>query len=239
MLRTSVARVAIDLRVARNSVLPAGTLRAMTFRLPAALTAPNDDAAMALLAGYYRPHFGENGSYTGAAFDTWDSTGSRPDDADRFTADDLVAVTLLSVDVDPLAAHALLKARTNEFTALLVAVGPDRDLADESEPLVDDWPGWELQRALRALPGTGPTTASKLFARKRPRLRPIWDSVVADVTAGQNTFWEPLRCALRADNQQLHRRLLHLRDASGLPAEVSALRVFDVIAWREGKSRGL
>lgn len=31
----------------------------------------------------------------------------------------------------------------------------------------------------------------------------------------------------------LHHRLLSLREEAGLPAEISALRVFDVIAWME------
>ncbi|UZG60401.1 DUF6308 family protein [Rhodococcus opacus] len=32
----------------------------------------------------------------------------------------------------------------------------------------------------------------------------------------------------------LHRGLLSIRQGPGLPAEVSALRVFDVIAWMDG-----
>ncbi|AHK35996.1 DUF6308 family protein [Rhodococcus opacus] len=33
--------------------------------------------------------------------------------------------------------------------------------------------------------------------------------------------------------------MLSIREEAGLPAEISALRVFDVIAWVDGKSRGL
>jgi len=90
-------------------------------------------------------------------------------------------------------------------------------------------------RELNTLPGIGTTIASKLLACKRPKLRPIWDTVVAAVTDARATQWEPLRIALRADDHALHHRLLRLRDAAGLPDSVSALRVFDVIAWREGK----
>jgi hypothetical protein len=42
-----------------------------------------------------------------------------------------------------------------------------------------------------------------------------------------------------ADDFDLHRRLLRLHAAAGLPADVSALRVFDVIAWLEGKDEAL
>ncbi len=92
---------------------------------------------------------------------------------------------------------------------------------------------------LQTLPSVGPTIASKLLARKRPRLRPIYDSVVAGVTDTRARLWEPLRVALRADDFDLYQRLLRLHAAAGLPAEVSALRVLDVIAWLEGKDQAL
>ncbi len=43
---------------------------------------------------------------------------------------------------------------------------------------------WRLEAALRGMKlGVGRTTASKLkAARKRPRLHPIWDTVIAAVT---------------------------------------------------------
>ncbi len=52
------------------------------------------------------------------------------------------------------------------------------------------------------------------------------------VTGTVRAQWEPLRRALREDDKALQRRLVRLRDAAGLPTEVSALRVFDVICWR-------
>ena len=187
----------------------------MTFRLPEALSGADDEAALDLLARYYRPPAAAEGFYTGAVFDTWDSTGTRARDVDRFTADDLVAVTFLSVDVDPRAAHALLRERAAEFADLLAAVGPDRDLVEEERVLGEDWAAWRLERALRALPSTGRTTASKLLARKRPKLLPIWDKVVAKTTGTRIAQWEPLRVALRAEGGVLHRRLLCLRAAGG------------------------
>jgi hypothetical protein len=118
---------------------------------------------------------------------------------------------------------------------MLVDLGDDRDLADEAEPLHDGWAGWTLMSALMNVTGVHATIASKLLARKRPRLRPIWDTVVAGVTDAQGRLWEPLRVALREDDLALHRRLRQLREQAGLPDAVSAIRVFDVIAWREGK----
>ncbi|WP_045740715.1 DUF6308 family protein [Actinoplanes rectilineatus] len=207
----------------------------MPFQLPDALATPDDEPALALLRRYY----GDDAA-TGAAFDGWDSTGTRAADADRFTADDLVAVTFLSVRVPPGAAAAILRDRAAEFSDLLVALGPDRDLVDEEYPLTDDdWPGWRLQAALRGIPGIDTTIATKLIARKRPRLRPIWDRVVAAVTDTRKSQWEPVRLALRDQHRALQNRLVHLHGAAGLPAEVTPLRVLDVIAWRAGKDSGL
>src|SRR3954469_25633639 len=85
------------------------------------------------------------------------------------------------------------------------------------------------------IPPLGPTIASKLFARKRPRLRPIYDTVVAGVTDTRERQWEPLHQALRANRAALHHRLQGIREAAGLPRSISALRILDVIAWMDGR----
>ncbi len=76
---------------------PAEACCSVTFRLPDALAQQDDAAALGLLHRYYGEPFGSS-PFTGALFDVWDSTGTRAGDADRFTADDLVAVTFLSLD---------------------------------------------------------------------------------------------------------------------------------------------
>ena len=198
-------------------------------KLPPALTAAHNDAALDLLRCYY----GRGGAhahrpYDGAWFDSWDSSGDRAASSDRFTADDVVAVTFLSVSVPPRAVIELLHRQSADFTALLQDLGPDRDLASETDAFDDDWVGWKLHERLAGLQGVGATTASKLLARKRPRLRPIYDSQVAEAVDSHN-IWEPLRAALQVDD--LHARLLRLRDSAGLGESVSAIRVFDVVTW--------
>ncbi|AHK35671.1 hypothetical protein OPAG_08304 [Rhodococcus opacus PD630] len=211
----------------------------MTLRLPTTLATDSDAAAIAALTKYYgRPYLGDD-AYVGAHFDSWSSTGDRAGEADRFTADDLVAVTFLSVQVPPKAARAILHTEAEALNALLTAIGSDRDLVDEPEPLTPGWPAWDLETALWALPGIGQTKATKLIARKRPRLYPIWDSVVSQVLGTERAHLNPVREALRADDGALHRRLLSIRKEAGLPEEISALRVFDVIAWMDGKNRRL
>lgn len=204
--------------------------------LPPALRHADDAAAVDLLQQYCGKH-DRGRTRTGVQWDTWDSTGTRTRDVDVFTADDLVAVTLLSVRVSGAGARMLLGERREEFGALLTAVGPDRDLADEKDEMTPASPVWQLEEALRTVPSVGRTTASKLIARKRPRLYPIYDSVVAQVLRTERAYLEPTRSALRADGLRLHTRLLALRDAAGLENTVPAVRVLDMIAWMHGKSR--
>jgi len=210
----------------------------VTFTLPAALQSDDDATALRLLTRYFGPVVGDPGSYTGAAWDEWDPSGRRKQDVDEFTSDDCTAVTLLSVDLSGSAAHRLLVRDRDRFTALLAAVGPDRDLVAVEERVTEAWPASQLYRALDELPAVGRTKASKLLARKRPALLPIWDSVIGGVTQSWDEFWEPLRQELRANDAALHRRLLRLRDQAGLSPAVTALRVFDVVCWLEGKEKG-
>lgn len=208
----------------------------MTFHLPEALAVPDDDQALRLIHSYYGWPDGSGEPATGALFDGWDSAGTRDRDSDRFTADDLVAITFLSVSVPGRTARDLLRDRADALSALLAEVGPDRDLVDEPDPLTPCWPAWRLYKAVDDIKGIDRTIASKLLARKRPRLLPVWDKYIGKVTGCTGQHWEPLRQALRADDRALHRRLVRLHEAAKLPAEVSPLRVLDVICWLQGKA---
>lgn len=207
-------------------------------KIPAILEAGGgSDAAVEHLQRYYGLGAHSSTDFTGRHFDTWDSTRTRSASANMFTADDLVAVTFLSVDVPARAALELLDTASAEFTALLEELGPDRDLVDETEPWDVNWAGSRLWARLHKLPEVGPTTASKLFARKRPRLRPIYDSVVTEVLE-TSQLWEPLRQALQ-DDTALHDRLVSIRDEAGVSPAVPAIRVLDVVTWMIGKDGGV
>ncbi len=202
-------------------------------KLPSLVDVDRRADALRVLSCYYGLNGHEAHRYVGARFDTWDSAGTRDSSHNRFTADDLVAVSFLSVNVSPLAAEALLDTRADEFAELLEELGPDCDLVEQRTPWPDDWVGWRLWRMLDALPSVGPTTASKLYARKRPRLRPIYDSVIAEVI-GSTSLWEPLRTHLQQD-LGLHPHLLSLRDDLRPPFDLSAIRILDVLLWMHGK----
>ncbi|MCA1008727.1 DUF6308 family protein [Rhodococcus hoagii] len=208
----------------------------MTIRLPKVL-ASDDAAAVEVLRRYFTEPLVKTGYLrSGARWDTWDSTGTRERDADVFTADDLVAVTMLAVEVSPDGAQILLRERGDELTELLAAVGPDRDLVDEADELTPESPVCRLEAALWTVPSIGRTVASKLIARKRPRLFPIYDRAIGEVLDTKQAHLEPVRQALRGNDGELHRRLVSLREQAGLDGSIPALRILTVLAWMQLKS---
>lgn len=92
-----------------------------------------------------------------------------------------------------------------------------------------------LFHAVRSLHGVGLTRATKLLARKRPRLAPIVDGIVKHtVFNGGPHYWAPLHAALRADDTKLWKYLNEAHAAAVLDPAVTPLRVFDVLAWMDG-----
>ena len=202
-------------------------------QLPEAVTSAHEPDAVALLRRYYQE---VEPGFSGRHFDGWDPAGRRSDDKNRFTSDDLVAVTFLSLAVPPRGAYRVLVTQRDELNALLAQV-PDVDLADVPEGVIDEqWPAWRLWELLRAgHDGIGWVTAGKLLAYKRPRLIPVYDDVVQSVVGAPASFWQALHQELRRDDQKLQHHLLDLREQAGIGEHVSPLRVFDVIAWMTGK----
>ncbi|MET9856205.1 DUF6308 family protein [Streptomyces sp. NPDC006450] len=172
-------------------------------------------------------------AYTGSRFEHLDGGGDRADIADVVTAADLVAVQMLSVQVPPRAALALLEGRlARELSLLLSQIPTDIDMANAEPALLR--PGSPADRAwhlVQGEKGMGPVKTSKLLARKRPRLLPVYDQVVRCAVGRPESFWLSLRGALAADGNALHEQLLALRDGVGVPETVSALRICDVVLW--------
>lgn len=203
--------------------------------LPWALADEFRPIAVELLRGYFSEQ--PTDGFTGAHFERLGGGGDRPEVADEFTAEDLVAVTMLSVKVPAEAALRILGPDRSHLTDLLREIPTDRDLVDiGSFEIERGWAPWLLDDALSDLTGLGRTTVSKLIARKRPRLIPIYDREVNKVLAlNKGPLWRPLADALQAHGHALHRNLLALRDESGIGDDISPLRVLDVIVWRTGK----
>lgn len=214
------------------------------FRLPAALEDGKEQEAAALLKKYYGSRYAvvtEISAYkvplTGAWFDDFDPSGTRGTSPDVVTADDLLSLSLLSTPVNGNAVHAILGPLSSKITALLEQIPVDETLASHhDEVTADNFPAWRLENLLREIHGIGLTYASKLIARKRPRLYPILDSVICEQLGGGGVYLEPLRREFRDEN--LLQFLRTARDAAGLPESISDLRIFDVVTWMHGKNHG-
>jgi hypothetical protein len=208
----------------------------MSISLPTALQDGSDDAAVELVRGYFGVDLSRSGgvAFTGSQFDSWAGGGDKPDVANRFTDADINAVAMLSVEIPPRAVIEVLQRRAGTLSSLLELIPPDVDLHDATAELIGPassaWKLWEQLDDVRDL---GPTTVSKLCARKRPRLLPVHDKYVEQFVGPARTYWEAMRQSLASDGSRLAHRLQSIGQAAGA-THLSVLRVFDVIAWRSG-----
>ncbi|MCQ1994390.1 DUF6308 family protein [Arthrobacter sp. zg-Y1171] len=217
--------------------------------IPEILTEEQTDNAVTLLSNYYTQLGSKGRVRTGARFDTWAGGGDAPDVVNTITADDMLAASFLSVPFEPTAVIGILDERRVDVAALLSKIPFDLDLADLQDGdfeavLGAGSPAWQLWDILRGNDldekekwGIGPTRASKLMARKRPRLIPIWDSVVQEQTEskGSLTQWKDWYAALTKDGGVLALHLDEIQRRAELPHPVSRLRAMDVVLWMRGR----
>jgi Family of unknown function (DUF6308) len=174
--------------------------------------------------------------------DLW--TGSGPDEVND---GDLLAPGMLNAPIDVAGLYALqrirprLKAaleRTPETVTLTSAI-EDGSLQDRMKSffgVLDE----------RRLAHVGFTKLTKILHRKRPKFVPIHDKFVRKCYVGgegypvhpnKNRMWadyaSEMAAAMDGDIRRQFTTLEHLRADSG--ADVSTLRVLDVIAWNAGK----
>lgn len=205
--------------------------------LPDILT-PGDSGHSAEAVGHLRRYFGldDGAPYTGARFESLGGGGDRAEVADVITAEDIVSLSMLAIRVHALAARRLLEDHEliEEIRGYLEEVPTDVDMVDANPALLAPGSSTDLLwTRLRKLHQFGETTTSKLMARKRPRLIPVYDSVIRRAfqmsgSGAQWTFWHE---ALTARNRSLHEHLMSLRAEAGLPDQISALRVLDIVVW--------
>ena len=201
----------------------------------------DEDFATCLVKRYLAPDSATGRArYSGAYFERLGGGGDRPEVAYQFTAEDLLAVTMLRVRIDGYHALHVLDYQARELSDLLTQIPLGTALQDpQAEVLIaKDGPAWKLWQAIRDIKPRpedrriGAVAAGKLLARKRPHLLPVYDSRVKKILKRprtDNSWWHDLRCQLIND-PDLIRQLQSVRARAGAN-HMSLLRVFDVMCW--------
>jgi hypothetical protein len=187
-------------------------VRASARRLRCDLTAAGLDRAIA--AYFSEPEF---------AGMTFSDLGRNP--PDEIITDDLLAVSLLDIIWRPQAIRILLGSHQRQLSDMLAAIPQDTDLWDASSDTIR--PIDALWDALTAIDGVGAASATKLLARKRPRLCPISDSVVNKAVDVPHRTWDVLRCLMQDPAARAEVEALRPAAAAG----ASLLRILDVALW--------
>jgi hypothetical protein len=180
------------------------------------------------------PKTAEVPRYTGGRFEFLDGGGDRADVHGRFTASDIVALSLLGVQLPPRVSLDLLEGGLGqEASALLGEIPVSVNLwdAEAAELIEKGGPADRLWWLVEEQDGAGWVTAGKLLARKRPSLIPVYDNVVRCAFGWPEKFWTALHKALRDEDGSLQATLNDLKQRADLPCQVSPLRVLDVAIW--------
>ncbi len=181
-------------------------------RLRASLVTSGLDRAV---AAYFREP-----SFAGVTFS---DLGQNP--PCEIIADDLLAVSLLDITWRPQVVRIVLVSHRQQLSDLLAAIPQDVDLWDASDRALTNIDlMWD---ALTSIEGIGTASATKLLARKRPRICPISDSLVIKAVDVPGRTWDVLRCLLQDPAARTEVEALRPAEASG----ASLLRILDVALW--------
>ena len=181
-----------------------------------------------------RYYFGSRPKFTGRHFESLGGGGDRPGVENEFTAEDLVAVSLLSVNIPGEAALEILETQSEELNGLLSQIPCGVTIWEAKPSVIDDKSSEAafLWHKLVHIPGVAWVTANKLLARKRPHLLPVYDRVVkAALQPKKGDFWIPLRNSLLVNDDEAIARLEEIRVGAGLNDDHPLLRVMDVAIW--------
>ena len=201
-----------------------------SFTQEAIIGALDEPAAVGHLREYFG--LGSGPGFTGRLFQRIGGRGDADDVADRVTADDLIAVEALSVQVPIEVAHRLLDGELGSKIHDLLSQIPVTARAGTKEAellLADDAAADQAWNLLVAEKHVNYVIAGKLLARKRPNLIPVYDSVVSKALGAPEHAWEALNSAL--SSPEVARRVRELRVRSGIDDGESDLRLIDVTLW--------
>lgn len=170
-------------------------------------------------------------NYTGRHFETF----ARLSPADQITANEIVAVAMLSVRVPARTAIALILDRADEVAELLDERHVPRgiELWDPALDITNGGQLWRLWDLIKACGLGGKVVRSKLLAAKRPHAVPIYDQYVASaLEVGTDDYWAYWRAQLQgAGGDALRSAASDIRSAVVGQSELSILRVLDIVIW--------
>lgn len=204
--------------------------------------------AICYLAEYLEEDTEGRPRFTGRCFELLGGAGQVPM---RLTAEDLLSVSFLSVDVPASAAWQLLTRLEATVSSLLLKIPAELTIENED---CDYELTFGAQSALQQLWdvvrhgtdyqgkkwGIGPTIASKILARKRPSLVPIQDEVVVRMLGiSDKDYWRAWWEAMHLDfdgRRPVVDLANKIRSESGA-THLSLLRTLDIALWRAGRVR--
>jgi hypothetical protein len=169
--------------------------------------------------------------FTGRAFEQLLDS----DHPDTITSRDIVAVSMLGVNVPAEVTLWLLGDGRDEVASLLAEIQSNWKIWTKRADLSPDSNAQQLRRLLSRR-GMGRTIKSKLMAGKRPHLIPIYDSKVGKALGiGPHdddwNLWRNAFTSLMPDGHLLRDRLAEIRTAAGASQRISLLRTIDIIVW--------
>ena len=123
----------------------------------------------------------------------------------EITVSDLYAITLLGADMEPKGVRCLLfdERIRDHFSDLLKVIGPDEDiwLSDQFQNLLK--PAYRLYREIQIIADVDNAAAGMLLSRKRPRLLPMIDNVVASqFNDADYRYWVVVQDYLTSDDRR-------------------------------------
>lgn len=194
------------------------------------------DWSVEALRGYFALDTNGRPFYTGSGFERFDGGGDTPASQDQITSSDVLSLTFLQINRG--LARVITEAKTvyaDEIAALLAAIPADRAMHEVPwSTYANGSPAARLFDLLCKCGGKNRSvTASKLLARKRPHLLPVYDSKVKKVLGGPQNMWECLWTWFTDDDTR-HPALEELRDETGGINDISLLRCLDIVLWRRG-----
>lgn len=168
-------------------------------------------------------------AFTGSSFEKFIDPFSHV-----ITPTDLIAVSMLRIDVPATASRWLLQEGNLLIQRELSQIPLGIHIVDEQADLSKDSPAYRLWALIHSCHRVGEVTTSKLMAAKRPDLFPIFDQHVGNsLGITDNRYWVRWQTFMRSDRGAASISIVRdMAQELGIRG-VSDLRLLDVIIWMQ------